>query len=285
MTKEELIGNKQIRQKRIGGSEFATVLGINPYKKRIELVLEKAGVIADMFEGNEATRRGEFLENDIIAMFEDETGLSVADEQKEFKYQPALCLELVCHCDGITSDDAIFEAKTTDINAKTWKDGIPEYYKAQLDFNCALGDKKKAYIAVGYCKENEIVKFEWFEYKPQKELNDIIADCQDFTQDVKAYMQKGVVNNGLTVKADIDSKLIQELEDLNNKISEMKAEIKPYEDKKKAIETKLKNLIGCNNAIENDLYRISLGNRITSPSLDYKITRSGIKVEYINENS
>ena len=94
-------------------------------------------------------------------------------------------------------------------------------------------------------------------------------------------MQKGVVNNGLTIKADIDSKLIQELEDLNNKISEMKAEIKPFEDKKKAIETKLKNLIGCNNAIENDLYRISLGNRITSPSLDYKITRSGIKIEYL----
>ena len=125
MTKEELIGNKQTRQKRIGGSEFATVLGINPYKKRIELVLEKAGVIADMFEGNEATRRGEFLENDIIAMFEDESGLSVVDEQKEFALEPNDCLPLVCHVDGITSDDAVFEAKTTDIKSKTWQDGIP----------------------------------------------------------------------------------------------------------------------------------------------------------------
>ncbi len=286
MTKEELIGNKQIRQKRIGGSEFATVLGINPYKKRIELVLEKAGVIADMFEGNEATRRGEFLENDIIAMFEDETGLSVTDEQKEFTLELKDCLPLVCHVDGLTSDGAVFEAKTTDINAKTWKDGIPEYYKAQLAFNCFLAEKEKAYIAVGYCQENEIIKLEYFEYKPPLFHDEkIIVKCQDFTQDVKAYMQKGVVNNGLTVKANIDSRLIQELEDLNSKISEMKAEIKPFEDKKKAIETKLKNLIGCNNAIENDLYRISLGNRITSPSLDYKITRSGIKIEYINENS
>lgn len=279
MTKQEIIGTQEQRQKRIGGSEFATVLDINPYKKRIELVLEKAGVIANTFKGNEATRRGEALENDIIAMFEDETGLSVTDEQKEFKYQPALCLELVCHCDGITSDNSIFEAKTTDINAKTWKDGIPEYYKAQLDFNCALGDKKKAYIAVGYCKENEIVKFEWFEYKPQKELNDIIVDCQDFTQDVKAYMQKGVVNNGLTIKAEIDSKLIEELDDLNSKISEMKAEIKPLEDRKKYIEEKLKKQIGSNSGIENDLYIISLGNRITSPSFEYKISRSGLKIE------
>lgn len=285
MTKEELIGNKQIRQKRIGGSEFATVLDINPYKKRFELILEKAGVIADMFEGNEATRRGEFLENDIIAMFEDETGIKVTDEQREFTLEPSECLPLVCHVDGLTSDGAIFEAKTTDIKSKTWQNGIPEYYKAQLDFNCMLAGKSKAYIAVGYCDGNEIVKFEYHFYTQFIEKEKIIDECQCFTRMVNNYKDKEIVNNGLTIKADIDSKLIQELEDLNSKISEMKAEIKPFEEKKKAIETKLKNLIGCNNAIENDLYRISLGNRITSPSLDYKITRSGIKIEYINENS
>jgi len=281
MTKQELIGTKEQRLTRIGGSEFATVLDINPYKKRIELVLEKAGVIADMFEGNEATRRGEFLENDIIAMFEDETGLKVTDEQKEFKYKSEHCLELVCHCDGITSDDAIFEAKTTDINSKTWKDGIPEYYKAQLDFNCALGNKKKAYIAVGYCKENEIVKFEWFKYIPKRTLDSIYADCQIFTQEVYVYAQKDVVNNGLTVKADIDSKLIEELETINLQISEIKASMKPLEIRKKIIEDKLKKLIGCNNGIENDLYKITMSNRITTPTFEYKISRSGIKIEYL----
>lgn len=109
MTKQELIGTKAQRQARIGGSEFATVMDINPYKKRIELVLEKAGVIANTFEGNDATRRGEFLETDIIAKFEDATGLTVSNEQQEFIVEPNDCLPLVCHVDGITSDDAVFE--------------------------------------------------------------------------------------------------------------------------------------------------------------------------------
>ena len=280
MTKEELIGTKEQRKCRIGGSEYATVINKNPYKKRFELVLEKAGVIADTFEGNEATRRGEKLENDIIAMFEDETGLSVTNEQKEFVYASALSLPLVCHVDGITSDDAVFEAKTADINSKTWKDGIPEYYKEQLEFNCNLAQKKKAYIAVGHCKGDEIVKFEWFQYKPQKELNDIIADCQAFTQDVKAYEDHEVINNGKIIETKINSKLLAELEILKENISKKKAEIKPLEDRVKEIEFQFKAQIGNNLGIENEFYRISMGNRIVSPTYEYKISRSSLKIEY-----
>lgn len=279
MSKEEIIGNSEIRQKRIGGSEYSSVLDINPYKPKIELVLEKAGVIVNTFTGNDATRRGEALENDIIAMFEDATGLTVKDEQKEFKHQPALCLELVCHVDGITSDNAVFEAKTTDIKSKTWNDGIPEYYKAQLDFNCVLAGLDKAYIAVGYCKDDDIVKFEYHEYKPQKELNDIITDCQDFTQDVNAYMQKGVVNNGIILQTKIDSDLIEELQELKEKIADIKKGLKPYEDRAKIIESQLKEKIGVNAGIEDDLYRITMGNRITAPCYSYKVTRSVLKIE------
>jgi len=205
MTKSEIIGTKKQRQARIGGSEFATVMDINPYKKRIELVLEKAGVIANTFEGNEATRRGEFLENDIIAKFEDATGLTVSNEQQEFIIEPNDCLPLVCHVDGITSDDAVFEAKTTDIKSKTWQNGISEYYKAQLEFNCKLANKQKAYIAVGYCDGNEIVKFEYYKYKPEKPMSEIVGECQKFTNDVEIYKSYGVVNNGLILKSKIDN--------------------------------------------------------------------------------
>ena len=282
MTKEEIIGNKQVRQKRIGGSEFATVLDINPYKKRIELVLEKAGVIADMFEGNEATRRGEFLENDIIAMFEDETGLKVTDEQKEFSLKVVGSMEMVAHVDGITSNGCVFEAKTTDINAKTWSEGIPYMYKAQLSFNCMLAKKEKAYIAVGYCKGNEIIKFEYFEYKPEHDKDTIISVCRDFTKQVSECREKyGIVNNGKIIKSDFKDNLIVELESINEEISKVKTQIKTYEDRKKYIENLIKQEVGQNAGFETDLYRISLGNRITSPSWDYKITRSGIKIEYL----
>ena len=84
MTKEEIIGNREERLKRIGGSEFGTIMEVNPYSKRIDLVLEKAGIIASTFEGNAATRRGEFLEDEVVARFEDETGLEVTNQQDEF---------------------------------------------------------------------------------------------------------------------------------------------------------------------------------------------------------
>ena len=280
MTKESVIGTKEQRQNRIGGSEFATVLGINPYKKRIELILEKAGVITNTFEGNDATRRGEFLENDIIAMFEDETGLSVTNEQEEFIIQPKDCLELRCHVDGITSDDCVFEAKTTDKKSKTWDNGIPEGYKAQLEFNCRLARKTKAYIAVGICDGNEIINFKWYSYEPQKSLLEIIEVCQEFTKDIEQYKTIGVVNNGLILKTKINENLINELSQLNDKISEIKKQLKPYEDRKKEIESLLKKQIGSNYGIEDELYKITLSNKITSPILNYKVSRSTLKIEY-----
>ena len=216
MTKEEIIGNKEERLKRIGGSEFGTIMEVNPYSKKIDLVLEKAGVIASTFEGNTATRRGEFLEDEVIARFEDETCLEVTNQQDEFiREETAACLELRCHVDGLTSDDAVFEAKTTDIKAKTWKDGIPEGYKAQLEFNCYLAKKKKAYIAVGICEGEEIVDFKWFLYKPVMTEDEILDYCDRFTEDVRYYKKLGTINNGQIVKSNLDDSLIEELNSLN----------------------------------------------------------------------
>ncbi|MBO7696204.1 MAG: YqaJ viral recombinase family protein [Methanobrevibacter sp.] len=281
MTKEKTIGTKEERLQRIGGSEFGTIMEVNPYSKRIDLVLEKAGIIASTFEGNSATRRGEFLEDEVIARFEDETGLEVTNQQDEFiKKATPCCLELRCHVDGLTSDDAVFEAKTTDIRSKTWKDGIPEGYKSQLEFNCYLAKKKKAYIAVGICEGEEIVDFKWFLYEPIMTEEEILDYCFKFTEDVEYYKQFKPINNGKIIQSNLEDSLIEELNELNEKIAKIKAEAKPLEDKKKKIEEKLKNEIGQNLGIETELFRITMGNRVTSPSQDYKFCRSGLKIEY-----
>lgn len=265
----------------IGGSDFGTVLDINPYRKRIELVLEKAGVIVNNFEGNKATERGELLEDIVIELFEEKSGLKVTNKQEECEMILEDCIDLRCHLDGITSDDAVFEAKTTDIKSKTWNDGIPVYYQAQLEFNCKLSKKNKAYIAVAFCDQNEIVDFKYFEYIPNIELEHFIDICKEFTQDVEKYKHLGIVNNGLIVKEENNTnKIVQELEELNEKISNIKKQIKPLEDEKKKIESILKEKIGNNLGIETNIYKITMSHRITSPVLDYKISRSGIKIEY-----
>lgn len=281
MTKDETIGTKEERLQRIGGSEFGTIMEVNPYSKRIDLVLEKAGIIASTFEGNSATRRGEFLEDEVIARFEDETGLEVTNQQDEFiKKATPCCLELRCHVDGLTSDDAVFEAKTTDIRSKTWKDGIPEGYKSQLEFNCYLAKKKKAYIAVGICEGEEIVDFKWFSYEPIMTEEEILDYCFKFTEDVEYYKQFKPINNGKIVQSKLDDSLVEELNKINEDISKIKEQLKPYEDKKKKIEDQLKKEIGSNLGIETELFKITMGNRITSPSQDYKFCRSGLKIEY-----
>lgn len=283
MTTEKIIGTKEQRKVRIGGSEFGTVIDVNPYQKRIELILQKAGVITNTFEGNEATRRGELLEDEIIELFEKETGLKVTNQQKEFSYAPNYCLPLVCHVDGITSDDAVFEAKTTDKSSKTWANGIPEYYKAQLEFNCYLSGCKKAYIAVGICDDVNIIEFKWFEYQPEMTGEQIIEKCCEFSREVEKYKSLGVVNSGIIRKEEIDNSLIDRYFELTEEIKKIKTQLSPLEDEKKIIENHLKLQIQNDNGIENDLYRITLGNRITSPSNDYKISRSVIKIELKGE--
>ena len=282
MTKEKIIGSKEERLERIGGSEFGAILGVNPYSKRIDLVLEKAGIIASTFEGNEATRRGERLEDTVIEMFEKDSGITVGNRQDEFiREKTKDCLELRCHVDGITSDDSVFEAKTTDVKSKTWANGIPEGYQAQLEFNCYLSKKSQAYIAVAFCDGDTIKDFKWFLYKPKMKESEILQHCMAFTSDIEYFKNSfDVINNGQIIQSKFDDSLIEELSVLNEKISKIKAQAKEFEDKKKIIEDKIKKEIGKNLGFETDLFKVTMGNRITSPSKEYKISRTTIKIEY-----
>ena len=264
-----------------GGSDFATILDINPWKKRIELVLEKAQVIANTFEGNEATRRGEKLESSVIDLFEKETGLLVTDRQKTYKIEPTeTCMCLYGHIDGLTSDNCIFEAKTTDVISKSWKNGIPVYYEAQLEFYLFLSKLEKAYIAVAFCNEDNIVDFKYFEYSRKMTDEEIMEACENFTKEVEQYKDLGVINSGIIKDFKIDSKLIERYEELNENIKEIKKQLKPFEEEKSLIESQFKQAIGNDYGLQDDLYRITLSNRITSPSVGYKVSRSGLKIEY-----
>lgn len=272
-------GNERIKY--IGGSDFGTVLDVNPYKKRIELVLEKAEVLANTFEGNYATDRGTRLEDLVIELFENETGLLVKDQQRIFEREKTeTCIKLLCHVDGITSNEFVFEAKTTDVKSKTWENGIPDYYKAQLEFNMFLSSLNGSYITVAFCDGDNIVGHKTYTYTRQLSDRHILKVCEEFTKDVEQYKQLGVINSGKIKDFEIDSKMIERYEELEETIKEIKKQLKPFEDEKKLIESQFKQAIGNDYGLQNDLYRITLSNRITSPTIGYKVTRSGIKIEY-----
>ena len=57
------------RKNKLTSSDAATALGINPYKKSVQLLLEKCGA-GRSFEGNESTLHGQKYEDEAIGRYE-----------------------------------------------------------------------------------------------------------------------------------------------------------------------------------------------------------------------
>jgi hypothetical protein len=128
-----------IKQTTIGGSEIATVLGYNPYRKVKDLIAEKIG-IGSNFVGNTATRWGNLFENvtkrwgEIIFKMSDpikETGSvkGVIDRQR---YSPdgLGIVQLLCTDGTYEYFVILFEFKAPLSTLPTGK--IPKHYLPQI---------------------------------------------------------------------------------------------------------------------------------------------------------
>lgn len=96
---------KEDREKYIGGSEIAVIMGISPFKTRYELLLEKAGLKEDDFEGNQFTEYGNMMEEKIRSYINKKYDTAFV----EGKYIEG---DIRCHTDG-ENKDYILEIKTT----------------------------------------------------------------------------------------------------------------------------------------------------------------------------
>lgn len=96
---------KEDRDKYIGGSDIPVIMGISPFKTRYELLLEKAGLKEDDFEGNIYTEYGNVMEEKIR---------SYINEKYDTAFVEGKHIEgdIRCHTDG-ENKDYILEVKTT----------------------------------------------------------------------------------------------------------------------------------------------------------------------------
>ena len=96
---------KEDREKYIGGSDIPVIVGISPFKTRYELLLEKAGLKEDDFEGNIYTEYGNVMEEKIR---------SYINEKYDTAFVEGKHIEgdIRCHTDG-ENKDYILEIKTT----------------------------------------------------------------------------------------------------------------------------------------------------------------------------
>lgn len=106
------------RDKYIGGSDIPVILGISSFKKRFDLMLEKAGLKENDFHGNRYTEYGHTIEPQIRAYINKLYGT-------DFRPSRVIDGDLRLHTDGFNGDCVLEIKSTSDIHATA--DGYKVY--------------------------------------------------------------------------------------------------------------------------------------------------------------
>ena len=170
------------RRKRIGGSDAASIIGMNSYSSPYTVWADKLGKLPPK-EDNEAMRIGRDLEDYVAKRFTEETGKKVRRENN-ILINPDIPFAHANVDRMIVGEDAGFEAKTTSIlNLKKFKNGeYPENYYAQCVHYLMVTGCKKWYLGVLVLG----VEFKWFEIeRDEAEIEALRKSEEEFWEYVK----------------------------------------------------------------------------------------------------
>lgn len=253
---------KALRHKYIGGSDAASVVGLNPYRSSYTLWAEKTGKIPS-FEGNLATEVGTYLEDFVAKLFEKETGKKVRRENQSIlndQYPWAIAnVDRV-----IVGEDAGLEIKTTsEMNLKKFKNGeYPAQYYVQCVHYLAMTGKKKWYLAVLIGNRT----FEIFEIeRDEAEIDALMAEEKAFYELIKsdtAPATDGTNSTTETIKtiyadSNEDSVNLFAYEDALNQYMAVQTQIKELEAIKDEMANKVKVFMGEAGKGETDRFKVS----------------------------
>jgi len=290
MTYEEW---KQQRRNGIGGSDAAAAIGLNRWKSRLKLYLEKIGELEDNVD-SEATYWGRILEGVVAEEFTRRTGKAVRRVNAilihpEFEW-------MIANIDRkVVGENAILEVKTTAAwNNKEWEhDEIPQEYIIQAQHYMAVTGADLTYFAVLVGGQKLLIK----EFVRDDELIEmIIREEQKFWQ---------MVENRTPPKLDgsVDAKEILsymyptaiegsviELPTYESTVEEILAlgkQIKELEQMKEEKENKLKAEMAEHEIAYVGKYKVSWKN-ISQSRLDTKLLeheQPEIYKKYLKENN
>ena len=228
------------RDKYIGGSDIPIIMGISPFKTRFDLLLEKAGLKDDNFQGNEYTEYGNVMESKI----RDYVNKSFDMEFKEGKHING---DIRCHTDGET-DTCILEIKTT----SQVHENVDDYksYLVQLLFYMQETKRKIGYLAVYIRPENFNEKFEAERLKVYRikinEYKDLLEQINQAVDQFRIDLEKVKANPFIT-----EEELMPiDLTELSNKVITIEnelAEMKKKEKESKELKAQLKAAMENNN--------------------------------------
>lgn len=205
----------------IGGSDIPIIMGISPFKKRFDLLLEKAGLKENDFEGNQYTEYGNILEPKIRDYINSKEKLSFYEDKK-------VNGDIRCHVDGYNGKDTILEIKTT----SQVHNSVNEYkvYLCQLLFYMSVYEAKKGKLGVYERPEDFNEEFDEkrlttydINIKDYKELvEDILQAVEQFRKDLIK-----VKENPFITEEELQPK---ELIELSNQVAVLENELKAYKE-------------------------------------------------------
>lgn len=161
---------KELRKPTIGGSEVGTLLGINKYQSRNNLLLVKKGIIPG-FQGNEATDIGHELELSVARLYAKRMNAAVVEwpvllRSKQYPFMAA------------NLDFIVVEANENDPRF----DGEPEFWRGQVT-KWEHKEPPPGIIKILECKTGAIASpgapQHWFEGPEGKSVPDTYV-CQGF---------------------------------------------------------------------------------------------------------
>lgn len=256
------------RNKFIGGSDIAVIMGISPFKKRFDLLLEKAGLKHNEFSGNEYTEYGNILEPKIREFIN-------LKEKKSFVEDKKIVGDIRCHVDGYNQKDTILEIKTT----SQVHNNVDEYkvYLCQLLFYMSVYEAKKGKLGVYHRPEDFNEEFDEkrlttydINIKDYKELvEDILQAVDQFRKDLIK-----VKENPFITEEELQPK---EVVELSNKVVELESKLLAFKELEKQYNNFKTELF---NAMEEHgikTWKTNNGTRIT------RIATTEDKVEKVKE--
>ena len=161
------------RRKGIGGSDVATILGLNKYKSVYQLWLEKTGQVEVTSAQSEAAYWGNTLEEVVAEEFSKRTGKKVRRRNRVFEHSKYPFLRANIDRD-IVGENAVLECKTANqFLANEWDDDeIPIQYICQVQHYMNVLNLDYVYFAVLIGGQ----KFVWKKMERDQELIDMITE-------------------------------------------------------------------------------------------------------------
>lgn len=226
----------------IGGSDIPVIMGISPFKKRFDLLLEKAGLQENDFEGNQYTEYGNVLEPKIRDYINREPFSNFEEDKR-------IVGDIRCHVDGFSVlSNTILEIKTTSQIYNSVNDY--KVYLVQLLFYMSIFNATKGKLAVyerpsDFNEEFEenrltIYDIDILDYKDL--VNEIMNAVNQFRSDLEK-----VKANPFITEEELQPKEIIELSSQVVALENQLATLKEIEKKSKEVKAKLFDLMQNNN--------------------------------------